>query len=82
MPTKYRRMRLAASRRWLAALLPLSWWLGGCATTLPPSTPVPPPQIPQPPAQLMTPPEPDSFLERAQKNIEAWRLRLTGSETR
>jgi hypothetical protein len=82
MPTRYRRTRLAARPFWLLAWLPLIASLASCATTSPASTPVQPPRIPQPPASLLQPPGCESYLERAQRNIEAWRSRLTDSETR
>lgn len=82
MPTKSPKTPHSASVFWRAAWLPLIWSLAGCATTSPASTPVAAPTIPQPPASLMTPPEPESFLERARADIEAWRNRLMGSETK
>ncbi|MEN9314244.1 MAG: hypothetical protein RIS35_637 [Pseudomonadota bacterium] len=82
MPTRYRRTRLAARPFWLLAWLPLIASLASCAAISPVSTPAQPPQIPQPPASLMTPVPHESYLERAQRNIETWRSRLTDSETR
>ena len=71
--------RLKLNLLLLLALLVLSGLLGACATKSPASTPVQPPQAPKPPPSLMKPVSPESYLERAQKNIEAWQLMLTGS---
>lgn len=82
MSTRYRRTRQNGSGCLLLGLLPLTALLAACATTSPDSTPVAAPRIPQPPASLMTPVEPESYLERAQQSIEAWRKRLTDSATK
>lgn len=68
----------------LLELLVLSGLLTACATKSPDSTPALPHQpaaIPALPATLAKPPSPESSLERAQKNIEEWRRKLTNSAT-
>ena len=69
-------MRKLALKIWFVALLMPMLLLQGCATPLPASTPV---QIPLPPPALMKPVPPESYLERAQRNIEAWQKALTPS---
>ena len=66
----------------LLAPLALSLLLTACATTSHVSTPVKPPQTPQLPPSLAKPAPQESYLERAQTNIEGWRKTLTGAETR
>lgn len=74
--------RLAGRLYPVIALLVLSGLLSACATKLPASTPVQPPAMPKPPASLMKPVSPESYLERARKNMETWQQQLTGSETK
>lgn len=69
-------------RNYVPMLLLQSLWLASCATTSPDSMPVQPPKIPEPPPLLMKPAPQESFLERAQTNIEAWRKRLMDSVTK
>lgn len=67
------------------ALLLATLLLSACAAPLSASTGVtcpPPPEIPDLPPSLKVPPQRESYLEAVLKNIEAWELRLTGSETR
>lgn len=65
-------------RMWpLAGLL-----LTACASTSNDSMPVQPPQIPALPPTLAKPPLPESFLERAQQNIEQWQKALMDSATK
>jgi hypothetical protein len=66
----------------LLALLLLSLSLASCATKSSDSMPVQPPQIPSLPPSLAKPPPQESYLERAQSNIEAWLKELTSSETK
>jgi hypothetical protein len=74
--------RLKLNLLLLLGLLVLSGLLGACATKSPASTPAQPPQVPKPPATLMKPASPESYLERAQRNIETWQQKLTGSATK
>lgn len=64
------------------ALLLLSALLASCATRSPDSTPVQPPLAPKLPPTLAKPVSLESFLDRAQKDIEQWRKKLTESETK
>ena len=58
--------------------------LQGCATTSNPQAApsvVSPPQIPPPPEELMQPPkQPETYLQRAQSDIQAWRKKLEPSQ--
>lgn len=64
------------------ALLLLSGLLTACATKSPASMPVQPQPTQKPPATLMKPVPPGTYSETAQKNIQAWQQKLTGSETK
>ena len=66
----------------LAALLTLTVLLTGCASTSPGPIQPQPPQIPLPPPSLMQPVPQESYLERAQRNIEQWLRVLTASEVK
>lgn len=54
--------------------------LTGCATKSPDLIPVQPPQTPALPPSLAKPVPPESFLERAQRNIEQWQKKLIEEE--
>jgi hypothetical protein len=56
--------------------------LVGCATTSTDSMPVQPPKIPSLPPTLAKPVPPESYLERAQRNIEQWQKELINSATK
>lgn len=75
-------MRTRNSKSLLLALLLPVLLLSACATPSSVSTPVQPPQIPALPPSLARPVPQESFLDRAQRNIEAWRKTLMDSETK
>lgn len=64
---------------WLLTLL-----LSACAAPLTPSTAVICPKVEMPALSpdLSKPPQPESYLEAAQSDIEAWQQQLMDSETR
>lgn len=66
----------------LLALALLSALLSACAATSPGSIVVPPPRIPPPPPSLMKQVSPESYSERAQRNITQWQAKLISSETK
>jgi hypothetical protein len=74
--------KLTSRKLWLPVLLTLTVLLPGCATKSTDSTVVQPPQPPTLSPSLAKPVPPESFLERARRDIEEWRQRLTGSETK
>ena len=63
----------------LLALIAPSLLLTGCAATSSDSMPVQCPQIPPPLPSFSKPVPQESFLERAQRNIEAWQRELNSS---
>ena len=67
---------------WLLLLLAPMLLLQACATKSSDLMPVQPPQTPALPPSLAKPPPPESYLERAQSDIEVWRKALTNSEAK
>ena len=64
----------------LPALLMSVVLLTGCGSTSINRIPATCPEIPPPPAMSMTPVQQESYLERAQRNIETWLKTLTDSK--
>lgn len=79
-PTESQGMQKAGKRLCLTVLFLASGLLLGCATKSTDSMPVQPPKIPSLPPALQKPVSQESYLDRAQRNIEAWRKKLTDSE--
>lgn len=67
---------------WLLASLLPTLLLAACATTSKDSMPVQPPRIPSLPPTLEKPVPQESYLERAQRNIEQWQKALINSATK
>ena len=66
----------------LLALIVLPALLQGCATKSTVSIAESCPVTPSPPDTLMKPEKQESYLDRVQRNTEAWEKRLTASETK